>query len=337
MNEANPQNAQSIKAVFKKIRPFWIAAVIAAGFGIILIRAQSVRLINYIQYPEADPTQLVETLRVEAQKNHRAAAEQWAMLKDNPRRAEDMKNSSELRKARRLLLECLKLKPDMPAAFAYLADLAMFEDDKIQMFYYQGRRALAEGQYAEALEAFDEALKLKSDDRSVLLEKGRAYIQLKNFPEAHKIIETLLKLDSPDAESFYLKAQLAAQETNHHEYRIALEQALARDPVHIPSAKAFSEIIAAENKVDEAIAILEKARPAAPRDANLLHRLANLHALKGDYKTAEKTFLAALEFEKNSPWLYLDFSRLYEKMGKKSHASAMLQKAVELEPSLVKE
>lgn len=336
MKDADTKNAASPSSALKKVWHFWLAAVLVAGFGIILIRAQSVRLINYIQYPEADPMQLAETLRMEAEKNHRAAAEQWAMLKDNPRRAEDMKNSPELRKTRRLLFECLKIKPDMAGVYAYLADLAMFEDDKVQMFYYQGKRSLTEGHPAEALEAFDEALKIRGDDRPVLLEKGRAFIQMKKYPEARETIEALLKLDSPTAESFYLKAQLAAEEKKYQEYRDALEQALARDAVHLPSAKAFSEIIAAENKLDEAIAILAKARTASPRDANLLHRLGNLHARKGDYKTAEKTFLAALELEKNSSWLYLDFSRLYEKMGKKSHAAAMLQKAVELDPSLVK-
>ncbi len=113
----------------KKILPFWFAALAVAVAGILLLHYHSIRLINYIEYPDLNPLVLAESYRQEGEKIFKSVASQYARLKDDPDRSLKMQNLPELHKAGSLFLECLKLKPTMKGVYQYLADLAAFEGD----------------------------------------------------------------------------------------------------------------------------------------------------------------------------------------------------------------
>ena len=137
----------------------------------------------------------------------------------------------------------------------------------------------------------------------------------------------------PDADVLYLKAELALHQKNTKDYRKALEQAVQADPTHLMAAKSFADLLAVEKNYSQSIRVLVQTRAAHPRDANLLHKLGNVYYLNGDLPRAVENLENALRYEKNSAALYFDLARVYEKMGKTSHSSAMLQKAVEIDPA----
>ena len=319
--------------LIRRVLPFWLAAVLAAALGVAMLHLHGVRLINYIQYPEANPLQLAETYRVEGQKAYHEAAEAFAQMKDDPARPVRMKNLPALQKARTLFLESLKLKPNMPGMFKYLSDLARFEDNKASWYYYRGMQAMSENYASAALEDFDQALAHKVDFHPAQLEKIRALITLGRIADAHQSMDDLFKGAPNDPEVLYLKAELAAREGKTQEYRTALEEALKAEPGHLLSAKALGALLTDEKQYDRAISVFTEARKVYHRDANLLHRLGRAYYLKGDLTNARKTLEDALKLEKNSASLYFDLACVYEKMGKKSHATAMLQKAIEIDPA----
>ena len=92
----------------KKVLPFWIAAMIVAILGILILYKKNVRLINYIQYPETNPLLLAEAYRLEGEKYYKKASGKFALMKQNPNRKEKMKNLPELERARRLFLLFVK-------------------------------------------------------------------------------------------------------------------------------------------------------------------------------------------------------------------------------------
>lgn len=329
MNNSERHNSTLIRRVL----PFWLIAVLTAAVGVAMLHLHGIRLINYIQYPEANPLQLAETYRVEGQKAYREAAEAFARMKDDPARPIKMKNLPTLQKARTLFLESLKLKPNMPGMFIYLSDLARFEDNKASWYYYRGMQAMSENYASAALEDFDQALAHEGNFHPALLEKIRALITLGRIADAHQSLDDLLKSAPNDPEVLYLKAELAAREGKTQEYRTALEEALKAGPGHLLSAKALGALLTDEKQYDRAISVFTEARKVYPRDANLLHRLGRSYYLKGDLTNASKTLEDALKLEKNSASLYFDLACVYEKMGKKSHATAMLQKAIEIDPA----
>lgn len=329
MNNTDRHNSTLIRRVL----PFWLIAVLAAALGVTMLHLHGIRLINYIQYPEANPLQLAETYRVEGQKVYREAAEAFARMKDDPERPIKMKNLPALQKARTLFLESLKLKPNMSGIYIYLGDLSAFEGDTASMYYYRGMQAMSENYAPAALDEFDSALTHKSDFHPAQLEKARALITLGRTSDARQLIDDLIKATPNDPDVLYLKAELAAREGKTQEYRTALEDVLKAEPWHLLSAKALGTLLTDERQYDRAISIFKEVRKAYPNDANLLHRLGRAYYLKGDLAQARKTLETALKLEKNSAPLYFDLACVYEKMGKKSYATAMLQKAIEIDPA----
>ena len=321
----------------KKILPFWCAAMTVALVGILLLHGQSIRLINYIEYPDLNPMILVESYRQEGEKLYQSVNRNYDQLRDDPRRSEKMKNLPDLQKAKNLFLECLNLKPGMKGVYQYLADLATFEGDLSSMYLYQGKRALSENEIEAALEAFDQALILKKDFRPALEMKILTLLQQGKAPQALESFNTLFEqINSsgkvPDAQVFYLKAQIAALQRNDKGYQTDLEEAVHSDPGHVMAGKDLAGLLASKGQYERAIAILQKTISHAPGDAHLLHRLGQISMMKGDYTGARKSLEAAVKLEKHSAPLYFDLARVYEKIGKKSHSTIMLQKAIEIDP-----
>ena len=321
----------------KKILPFWGAAVLAAIGGIVLLHYHSVRLINYIEYPDMNPLVLAESYHQEGEKLFRIVARQYDQLKNDPARSGKIKNMPEFQKAKSLFLECLKLKPNKKGVYQFLSDLATFEGDLPSMYVYQGKRALSENELNAALEAFDQALILKKDFQPAWEMKITTLIQKQ---ETAKVQESLNKLfeqfstpgKQPDAQSYYLLAQGAALQKKDKEYQSALEQAVRLDPMHTRAVRDIAGLWSSQGDYDRAIRLLEKTLSHVPRDAQLLHLLGKVFLMKGDYSHARESLESALKVEKYSAPLYFDLAKVYEKLGKKSHSTAMLQKAIEIDP-----
>jgi len=333
-HEKERESRTGFPLALKKVLPFWGAAILAGALAIFLLHKNSVRLINYIEYPEARPGILAETYRTEGEKYYRLANQAFTSLREDPDRSEKMKNLPELKRARRLFLESERLNPAITGIYSFLSDLAAFEGDTASMNYYQGKHALSENQAGAALEAFNLALERDSNFRPALEEKTLTLVNLGRLEEAERSLDRLLSLPDPDARAYYVKALLAARRKREDLYSEALEMALQKDPKHLDSAKSLADFLAGKKEFVRAVEIMEKARQAAPNDANLLHRLGLIYFKSGDLDKAAHILEKALRIEKNSAPLYLDLARVYAKLGKKSHSSAMFQRAVELNPEL---
>ncbi|MBN1902766.1 tetratricopeptide repeat protein [Candidatus Sumerlaeota bacterium] len=323
----------------KKILPFWFAAMIMAVLGIVILQKKNIQLINYIEYPETNPLLLAEAYREEGEKYYKKVSEKYASLLQDADRREKMKNLPELARARRLFLESLKIKPASKGIYPFLSDLAEFEGDLASMYYYQGKRALLEDRTEAAIEAFDFSLNIRKDFLPPLEEIVSIHLQKGDLKKAEQSLEAIFRVfaeksQEPNAGAFYLKSLVAQRKGNLEEQREALEIALEKDPSHIESARFLAGVLSMNKEYDRAVSVIERARASAPYDANLLHWMGMIYMKKGDYAKAAERLEDGLKIEKNSAPLYLDLARSYEKLGKKSHSSLMLQKAMEIDKSL---
>ena len=336
-NKASPSGASQetgFPVSTKKILPFWLAAVLVAVAGIIILHTQSVRIINYIEYPETNRLLLADNYLEEAEKIYRDVAGQYAALQGDDKRTPKMKSLPALERARNLFLESLNLKPNAPLVYKYLSDLAAFEGDLPAMHYYQGKRALLEKNMDAARDSFNQALSLDAAFQPAQEAKIKVLIESGHLDQAERSLEKLFSLSPNHAEAYYLKAQLYKRRHRQEEYREALEETLRLNPTHLDAPKNLADLLIKKGSeyYGQAISILEKARKAHPDDANLLHRLGQAYMVKKDYGEAVEVLEEAVEYEKHSASLYFDLARAYEKQGKGSRASWMLEKAIEIDP-----
>jgi|GEM_PF-565331 len=330
-------NIPQVPPGMKKILPFWAAAVLFAALGLILLHANSIRLIHYIEYPETNPLVLAETYREEAEKLYKKAAGKFASMKSDPSAHQTMKQLPELAKSRRLFLECLKIKPNMKGIYPFLSDLAAFEGDKASLFFYKGKQAIMEKQWETATLAFDESLKHQPDYQPSLKSKIFALLEAGKLETAEKTMNRLFDSFSSlgkqaDAETYYIQSRIASRKKDPEQQKEALAKAVATDPAHAGAAKNLAAILVAKKEFDQAATVLQNALSGASEDAHLLHLLGQILMMKGDYSGARDSLEKALKIEKNSAPLYFDLAKVYEKLGKKSNSTVMLQKAIGIDP-----
>ena len=107
-----------------------------------------------------------------------------------------------------LVLRCLLLLPGASAA------------QNVQSFIDQGMQASQAGRYDQALQAFDQALKLKPNDPALITYKGTVYYAKGNNAQALQMCEQALKLNPNFGRAYYQRGMIYQ---NQEKYRQALE------------------------------------------------------------------------------------------------------------------
>jgi len=107
-----------------------------------------------------------------------------------------------------LVLLCLLLLPGASAA------------QDVQSFIDQGIKHSQAGRYDQALQAFDQALKLKPNDPALITYKGTVYYAKGNNAQALQMCEQALKLNPNFGRAYYQRGMIYQ---NQEKYRQALE------------------------------------------------------------------------------------------------------------------
>ncbi|MGB9863619.1 MAG: tetratricopeptide repeat protein [Candidatus Saccharicenans sp.] len=134
-------------------------------------------------------------------------------------------------------------------------------------YFWLGNGYLSDGQYAEAVDAFNKAIQLKPNISSFYSQLGRAYLGLNEFEKALQATARSLQID----------------ENNSYAYWV------------------LSKIYSAMGKQAEAIGALKKSVELDPKDLDGYINLANLYREAGNYDESINTMKKAVEvFPKNN-------------------------------------
>lgn len=88
-----------------------------------------------------------------------------------------------------------------------------------------------------------------------------------------------------------------------------------------------------DGNLDAALVHYKKMYRIYPDDVGLLARIANVYLSKGELRNAERTFEQVIIEEPNSPSVYLQIAKLYEKKGDENARIAALKKVIALDPN----
>jgi Flp pilus assembly protein TadD len=161
-----------------------------------------------------------------------------------------------------------------------------------------GQAALDQNQYAEAASAFQQALAL--DPGLAEAELGLAYASegLAQQPEAEKHFAQYLRLQPDDAEARFRLASLYLQ----------------------------------KNKLDPAIAELERLEQAHAAVPGLEAALGDAYALKGDFANSEQHYRQAVALTPNQSDLHRAFGETLLKEGKPAGAESEFRRSLQIDP-----
>jgi len=209
-------------------------------------------------------------------------------------------STGQFREAIEAFEQCLKLEPRNVDADRWLTQSVQLNSRDAQAWYYLGRTKYSTGQFREAIEAFEECLKLEPRNVEAENNVGLSYEALRRPDEAIQAFENAIawqtESSAKNPEPFIELAHLYLNENQPEKAVPYLSQSIAISPnvskAHEELGKAYSLL----HRLSEAQAELEKAIELTPQAPNLHCLLAAIYSKQGleEKAKAESDRCAAL-------------------------------------------
>ena len=164
-----------------------------------------------------------------------------------------------------------------------------------------GLLATREGKYAEAIQNFQEALRLSPDHLVALTNLGNAYRQQKQWEEARKTLERATVIDPQDPETNYGLGMVYAQLNDSDRAYNYLQKALKFRPAYPEALNNLGVLYLRTQRRDQAVASFEECMRVAPAFDQSYLNLARVYALEGTPDKARTVLLQLLKQHPDHP------------------------------------
>ncbi|MFA6403481.1 MAG: tetratricopeptide repeat protein [Salinivirgaceae bacterium] len=172
------------------------------------------------------------------------------------------------------------------------------EENEVQLYIKKGCELITNQEYEKAITAFTLAIENKSDDTEALIKRANVYVILKQFELANHDYNTAIYLEKNQWQSYLGRGTLKFYEDKH----------------------------------DEALKDLLKAKDLKCLDAELFYFLGALLFELGDYESAHTYYSQCISINTNHFFAYNDRGSTLRMMGLYSNAITDYKKAIELKP-----
>lgn len=170
-----------------------------------------------------------------------------------------------------------------------------------------GRFLIERGRFDEAIALLRRVLTLAPGMTRAMTHLGIALARENRDGEAARFLRQALSLSESDREAHFELARLLIAEDRPKDALTHLDRAAA---LGLPASEIRPpriEALRLLNRSDQAIAELQTALTAAPKDPDLLAQLAILYQGTGDFETAHKTFEDALKMDPGNGEIYRNY------------------------------
>ncbi len=164
-----------------------------------------------------------------------------------------------------------------------------------EVLYYKGFALDSLGRYDAALANYEEALKQRPGDPTILLAMGQAYLDAGSDDDARRTFEEVLAKNAEDSQALTGLAYLDLKAGNADEARAKLERALAADGDNALAMSYLGLVEMKARKYELARAHLENAVALQPNNLTANYNLAGIYFMQGEYAGAEKHYRRVLE------------------------------------------
>lgn len=206
--------------------------------------------------------------------------------------------------------------------------------EKEEAYRKIGIRAMEDGNYEEAMEAFNNALgqtkKLGALEMDICYYKAAAQFASGNFTDAVETYNALLESDDKNSDAYFLRGCVYLNMNEIAKAKEDFEEAIEyaeNDEIYL----AINNSLTGAGYEAEGKAYIEEAlEKKAGRVAQNYTVKGKIYYLQEDYKNAEEALLAAIE--KGDVEANLSLAQTYEAMGEEEKAESCIDAYVKLNP-----
>ncbi len=217
--------------------------------------------------------------------------------------AANLIKNKEAKRAEELLNKALAVKPDNPAALQALAQVRLLQKDwtgtqKVADIFGSnpkssgyskflgGKISQEQGLYQEAIGQFKEALTISPDLQDALRGMAACYEALKQPKDMLDYLQQFISSNPGNAYAWLIKSQMLAKDNRTDEALKVLSEAITKWPKGADFYEAMAGIHNSKKETDKAIAAVNQGLTAIPDHPRLSIILASTYEQSGNYDKA---------------------------------------------------
>lgn len=256
----------------------------------------------------------------------------------------------EVDQARLQLEEAVQLRPDFLAARELLAriyiaknDWAKAREEADQIITFDARNLqghlirssalLGMGDKDKARQELDLIAKSYPQNPEARYQMGFLAWQEKDYKRAEQIFGDLYKANPNDFRGLVGVVETMASQNRIGDAIKVMQTAIEHDPQRQDFKLALANLYVRSARYDDAIQMLQALIDKNPKSADLLYRLGETERLKGDLDRAAETFRRATQAAPNAVEPMLRLALLMEFMNKSDQAKPMYEQILKIQPN----
>ena len=208
----------------------------------------------------------------------------------------------------------------------YLASI-LSRPDQWDSHYNLGNYYLDRGDFKQAVDSYETALKMEPRGVLAMVNEAMAYARMGENPKAENALQNALKIAPDNAAANFNMGLLKAEANDPRAAEEFLKAALKGDPQMAQAAYNLGVIIS-KNNINEAVAFLQKAVELRPNEPKYLYTLAFYQMNRGDVAEAISGLECIISSHPDYADAYILLGNLYEKQGKNIAAEKLYSKGI---------
>jgi len=230
------------------------------------------------------------------------------------------------------LARALAAKGQIDAARLQLEEAVKLRPDYLLARQFLSRIYAVKGDYGSALKAAEEILAIDPNNLAAHLLRSSALLRLGDRDKARAELAYITKTYPQNPEARWQVGLIAYQEKNYKEAEEIFSDLYKKNPNDARSLAGLTDVLAAENRINDAIADAQKAVAREPNRRDLRIFLANLELRAEHFDDALSIYQALLSKDPKSPDLLYRVAETERRKGDEEGAIDNFRKCSQEQP-----
>jgi tetratricopeptide (TPR) repeat protein len=195
------------------------------------------------------------------------------------------------------------------------------------LWYHWGTSYFLDGRFRQAEEAYARAQELNPREARILMRRAKSLFRLDRVERGLELMESYIELQPHDPEGYFLIARIQEYLQQPEQAHARYDQVLDLYPGNVRAMLYKAELLLKQNKLREAIPVLEDLREKAPNNyqANIL--LADSHYQLRKFEDAIKCLDQALALKDDDPEVWIQRGQAYFELNARPQAMESFERA----------